>query len=229
MSDELKAKLRFGFVEMLFALTAAEIAIQFADLVLKVPRILSSAPAYTHLVLALSLVATSWVGWSKSEALGNIKDVESVFSWEFLVLLLDVLLVILYFIIVKGVDSEKTPDGHITIVPSAENETLWIMVVFAVYLIWDFLTKFVISEQKTVRARLSEFWNRGWVSVVCLLLAIFGWYTLRAVQGPRNVVLADVSLLSLVFLFRALKEKKGWGWGFLLVVAFVAPLIVATV
>jgi len=53
---------RFIFVQLLFSLTAAEIARQIADLVLRGRSPWDDLPAYAHLALATAIVATSWVG-----------------------------------------------------------------------------------------------------------------------------------------------------------------------
>ena len=47
------------------------------------------------------VVAASWVGRSKSASLGAREDVEEVFQWAFLVLLLDMAMVVTYFILVS--------------------------------------------------------------------------------------------------------------------------------
>ena len=109
---------RFIFVQLLFSLTAAEIARAAAELTLHDGEWASLLPAYGHLVLATTVVATSWVGWSVSEASLRLK-VGSVFSWPFVVLLTDVALVIFYFILVRGAE---IPRANADVQPSARNE-----------------------------------------------------------------------------------------------------------
>lgn len=225
-----KPELRFGFVEMLFALTVGEIAVQVADVVASGLTFSHALAAYSHLALALGLVATSWVGWSRSKAPGNVQDVQSVFSSAFLVLLLDVLLVIFYFIIVKGVDIVREINGQIRVKPSAANETLWVMVVFGGYFIWDVVTKAVIGNKKSTwlhRFFSKDLWERGWVSVVCFTLALIAWLKLDSVTRESSVLLADASLFSLVFLFRAMKLKS-WGWAIATGLGYVVFFIMAT-
>src|SRR5437764_275970 len=96
---------------MLFALTMGELAREAAGLI-EVASLRVAPSSYSHLVLAFILITASWVGWSSSLAPGNRLRVVSIFSWSFAVLVLDVLLVICYFIIVKGV--EKPQAGTIT-------------------------------------------------------------------------------------------------------------------
>lgn len=109
-NNERRPELRFGFVEMLFALTVAEIAIQLGELFTSDLVFWEAPTPYAHLSLALILVAASWVGWATSRAEGAKRDVKKIFSWEFVVLLIDVVLVVSYFILVKGVDTERAGD-----------------------------------------------------------------------------------------------------------------------
>jgi hypothetical protein len=82
---------------MLFALAVSEVAIHAADLVSASGNLSDKLPALTHLVVGLVLIAASWVGWRRSVSPGMKERVEYVFSLPFIGLLLDVLLVILYF------------------------------------------------------------------------------------------------------------------------------------
>lgn len=152
-------------------------------------------------------------------------------SWSFIVLMIDVLLVFCYFIIVRGVDLEKPTGANLQKAPSAENETFWLMVIFILYLLWDVVTKAVISDpgrEKFFRRIFGkEFWERGWVSVVCAILSYLAWVELHTLSKPQNVSLADASLLSLVFLFRGMKEKK-WLATVICFSGFFAFLIIAT-
>src|SRR5262249_5704542 len=130
---------RFIFVQLLFSLTAAEIARQIADFVLRGRSVWDDLPAYAHLALATAIVATSWVGWSVSTAsLNPGLSVVRVFGWPFVVLLIDVGLVILYFILVRGVEIPKEEHGSFTLTPSARHELLTVAAIFLGYLLWDF-------------------------------------------------------------------------------------------
>lgn len=233
MSEQHKPEVRFAFVELLFALTAAEIAVQISDVHSKAGISAIAAPAYVHLLLALILVAASWVGWSVSKAPGATKDVKEVFSADFVVLLIDVLLVIFYFIVVKGVDQViVNVDKSLTVVASASHEAVWIAVIFGGYFLWDVLTKAIIGDDKAggitvILHRLCghAFWDRGWVSTACLALSLITWYVVRGLVSPGFVILSDFALLTLVLLFRALKQPAK-GWRNLLVIALSLSLII---
>jgi hypothetical protein len=226
LQDAVAVELRFVFVEMLFALTIAEVATQVAALTAAGIGLRTAPSSYTHLVLATILIATSWIGWKNSAAKGNKLPVNEVFGLGFLVLLLDVTLVVFYFIITKGV--ELPVAGEIK--PSAAHDTAWLFAVFVGYFVWDILTKAVPEPDPVVVAegttppphrgfgrRLfgKELWERGWKTVLCVLLAALIWFLVRNLSTQGGVVLADVSLISLTLFFRAFKEwksgeSKGW-------------------
>ena len=69
----------------------------------------------------------------------------SCFSIPFLGLLLDVFLVILYFIIVKLVEMEQKDGRVVLAAPTAKPEASWLCVVFITYALWDILAD-VLSE-----------------------------------------------------------------------------------
>jgi hypothetical protein len=207
-------ELRYIFVQMLFSLTAAEIARELAGLALDPPSFaLDKWPGYAHLILAATVVVTSWVGWSSSEANRQVEPAVSSFSVPFFVLLTDVALVVLYFILVRGAEVPK--DGKVP-TPSGTVETATIAWIFGGYLFWDFLTKAVVRPKDKEaapgfyrRVYTGPMWRRGWrISGVCLLIALAVWFFLSAVSSVIGVVLVDAALLFLVLLFRALKEVR---------------------
>lgn len=202
---------RFIFVQLLFSLAAAEISRQGAELVLQGRGVLEASPAYAHLLLALIVVASSWVGWSISAASLRLK-VSSVFSLPFVALLFDVVLVTFYFILVRGAEIPKHGDP---LVPSARTECVMMALIFAGYFGWDVLTKAVASDASADAPSgfLRRFfgpamWSRGWTSFLCMALGIVAWWSLRSVSSVAGVLFADASLLFLILLFRAMKEQK---------------------
>lgn len=190
MASDDSRRLRITIVEVLYALTIAEVATRIARLVADGHTPLTAPAAFAHLTLAMCLVTTSWVDWPQSKAPGNVAPVDGVFSWGFVILLVDVIIVIFYFILAQGVD--PSTGG------SAANETLWTLLVFGAYVLWDVLTNTVSPA--------GRFWARGRISLACTLVAALIWYGLRGVTGDAAVVLTDAALIALVFLFRALKQ-----------------------
>lgn len=202
---------RFIFVQLLFSLTAAEIARQTAELVLQHRPFCLALPAYAHLFLATAVVATSWVGWSVSEASRRVK-VDFVFDWPFVILLTDVALVIFYFILVRGAEIPKLEDP---ISPSSHAEAVTLAFIFTIYFFWDILTKAIMSDGQDGtpssclgRFTSRAFWDRAQASLVCMVLGIIAALFWSSHSSPAGVVLVDAALICLVLLFRAMKEKR---------------------
>jgi hypothetical protein len=195
-------KLRHEFVGMMFAITIGEVGLQAAALAQggHVPHFL---PALSHLILATVVVATSWVGWSGSIAPGARQDVHKVFQWAFLVLLLDVSLVITYFILVRTVEVGK--DQASTHIDPASTVAFWILVIFLLYFAWDCLTKIIMYLQKPEGMWTRNYGSRMIPTVVCLVLAWIARSHVEHADLPHYLT-ADFALLSLVLLFRALKD-----------------------
>jgi hypothetical protein len=195
-------KLRHEFVGMMFALAIGEVAVQTGVLI-RAGNWVHFLPAYSHLFLTAMLIAASWVGWTLSPSPGARKDVQGVFQMGFLVLLIDVFLVVVYFILAKTVDIAG--EGSPKLNASAHPEAVWILVIFATYLVWDILTKIVVY----LGERRTEPWFRNYGSrmiptIICLGLAWITKPLFDSADAP-HVLTADLALLSLVMLFRALK------------------------
>jgi len=190
-----KPELRHEFVGMMFAVAIGEVGLQTAALV-KAPDWVHFLPAYSHLFLATVVIASSWVGWTLSQSRGGQRDVDSIFQREFIELLLDVALVILYFILVKQVDFVEEGDKICSNV-SAKPEAFWILSIFCVYVAWDFVSKWPLNKKEEV-VRM----------VPTILCTVAAYFTKGLVQdaNPPHVLTADFALLTLVLLFRALKE-----------------------
>jgi hypothetical protein len=201
--------LRREFVGIMFALAVGEVGLQTAALVQAGDHVRYLA-AYSHLFLALFVIAASWVGWSRTQVPGAKKDVSELFEWPFVVLLLDTAMVVTYFILVRTVDFS---DGKNRI-DSAEDVAFWHVVIFGLYLAWDFVTKVVMYEPPEAVG-----WLRGLFTdkesaqrlvriVPTVLCLAASWWLWRAFAGAQAEYLlsADFALLSMVLLFRALKS-----------------------
>jgi hypothetical protein len=202
-NSESEPKLRHEFVGMMFAVAIGEVGLQTGNLV-QAHHWVHFLPAYSHLFLATVVIATSWIGWTLSPSPGARADVKSVFEWEFSVLLLDVLLVVVYFILARSVD--VVGEKELRLNASSAPESFWIFVMFCFYLVWDFFSKVVVYLSKKRReAWLYNYGIRIAPTISCCFLA---YLTKRLVQGadPPHVLTADLSLIALVLLFRSLKD-----------------------
>jgi hypothetical protein len=204
-------RLRFEFVEMLFALALGEIAIQVANLWYGTADIHQRWPSFAHLALATIVVSTSWVGWRNSPAFKSdgpkeLREVKTVFSISFLVLMIDVLLVIFYFMLVRSVDDPARVGKR-----TAENESWLMTLILFSYLVWDIATKGLVASRGGANQRFYQ-----WMlpSAICTVMAggvgiVVGFWRPSAETLP--IISADVALLAVVFLFRVLKYKEWKG------------------
>jgi len=182
---------------MMFALAVAEVAIQFAKLMQEKPSFPPNLPAaYVHLSLALVVIATSWVGWSLAPATGARLDVKEIFQPEFLVLLIDVILVICYFVLVQS---------------SPANDAFWVLVIFILYSIWDLLTKVAVYLVCKFRDKNDEKWFPKYAArlvptAVCLALAFWTWSRFSETFAASHPIVVDAALIALILLFRAGKQ-----------------------
>jgi hypothetical protein len=207
-------ELRREFVGIMFALAVGEVGLQAAALVQAGPFV-RYLTAYSHLLLALVVIAASWVGWSRTRIAAAKKDVSELFEWAFIVLLLDTAMVVSYFIVVRTVDFS---DGNRRI-DSAVEVAFWHVVIFILYLIWDVVTKVAMFEapKEHVGKRLWEVRDgrlgllRIGPTVICLGLSVLMW---RSFAGARaeHLLSADLALVSMVLLFRALKNLVSAIW-----------------
>jgi hypothetical protein len=209
-------KLRFEFVGMLFALAIGEVAIEISKLLCSNLPISLWYYSLTHLILATFIIAMSWIGWQSSKSYGNIVTIDSIFSFPFIILLIDITLVIIYFIIANGgehyISESKSMEKA-----SAKNETFWVMIIFIIYFIWDIVTKSVVilyekdgngRYKKKYKCNFSELFNRSIATIFCLIVSVYFYlhYLGKDLTGIQ-VLFVDVNLLLLFLLFRGWKQK----------------------
>ena len=120
---------------------------------------------------------------------------------------MDVLLVILYFILVRQVDlraPERALDAP-RYEPSPEPEAFWTVVIFGGYLVWDVLSKIFAHKGEKDAEWRSAFGVRILVTVIVLAIA---WITYFAIRGTATpwVPVADFALLCIYLLFCAGKD-----------------------
>ena len=195
-------QLRHEFVGMMFAITIGEVGLQVAALV-QAGRVIHFLPAYGHLLLATIVVATSWVGWSVSMAPGARQDVHRVFQLEFLILLIDVVLVITYFILVRTIDFGK--EGSPPRIDPPSKVAQWVFLIFILYFLWDIITKVFIYAKEPAGDWIRDYGSRMIPAIICLIASWIVWRQVEGADRPHWLS-ADLALLSLVLLFRALKE-----------------------
>jgi hypothetical protein len=246
MSNSESKNLHFGFIDFLFSLAVAQVAVKFAAIVANADDTVRSYsdsnywPAYSHLALCLMLITTSWIGWNSSlYSHSNTRNIASVWNLDFLEIFIDVLLVISYYVLVEHTEMPPLKSAATTaqlIAPQGNSilpEAHTLIVVFGLYLLWDFVSKFPFRlDANNRRNGWDPIMKRGWISAVCFLLA---WLLYMLAPGnPSNaqIVLLDFSLFGLVALFRDLKAESCDRFGFqkswriyISLVCLIAPLL----
>ncbi|WP_350649094.1 hypothetical protein [Pseudomonas sp. HY13-MNA-CIBAN-0226] len=233
-------ELRRTFIAMLFALVAATIAQQIAELLFVITGgwDLASSPSkmwenlisgngmlfasLTHSFLALLMVSMSWVMWSKSQAAGHKTEITHIFSKEFVLLLIEVFLVVLYFAIAKTMEqnfTEYMKDKNISAyvgVASARPEALQMMWVFSVFFVWDVIVDVIYSPRTPhpvlVRERFYSFIQGLLTYCSISLLCVFAaWMVSRAAPSagtPYEALWGDISLIALLLFFALGKQLE---------------------
>lgn len=200
-------KVRKDLVQVFFGLVLGQIAVYVACLIeVWNPQSLSYVAAWTHIILAFALTTSSWFGWQISVRKARLTDEASVFQVGFLLSILDIVLVTLYFLLVHQVEIEGVAAFPLktkpTITePSAMSEVWIILTIFVIYALWD-----------SLRWRYKEVGYRPWPSAACIILSaacLFPVYAFAPNQ-PIAAVFADLYLIALVFLFRAMKRLQKW-------------------
>ena len=211
------AKVHLTFVEFLFSLAAAEIAMRFATVCDTGADWWSwnFLALNCHLLMSLILIAASYLGWQKSEiSHRDTSKITSLVSWEFLEMLLDVILVTIYFILVHlseipTLAADAPPGSMPTIAVSLIPEAVCVPCVFVLYLIWDVISKLPSRiDRKTGKPfGPGRLFRRGRISFILATMSV----TMSAVFWDRSataqdVIAFDIAVIGLVVLFRELKE-----------------------
>jgi hypothetical protein len=201
-----KAKLRIEFIGMAFALAVGQVGLEIGDFYSHNLKIHRHMYVFTQLLLGTYIIASSWVGWQKSKSRGHLQEIDNTFSKSFIILLVDLFLVICYFIIVKSV--EKPYESNYQATVTANPEIFWSLTIFGAYIVWDILTKWFDFDSKTFHftSHFKEYVGRLYQAPLCFLLLIAIDLTVSEIHDERTVIFADLCLILVFILFRGLKE-----------------------
>lgn len=212
--DSDDSSLHLTFVEFLFSLAVAEVAMRFATVSESNVDYWSwgFASLFVHLMMSLVLIAASYIGWSRSAYSHRGTKFASVFSWDFVELLLDVTLVIVYFILVHRSEAPAQSNGTeiVPITASLRPEAFCVSLVFWLYFAWDVVSKLPcrIDKETKTRTGWGKLLRRGWVSLtVALTFMILAWKLYPVIASPFQVIAFDCSIVGFVVLFRELKKE----------------------
>ncbi|HBR55366.1 MAG TPA: hypothetical protein DEA82_14740 [Flavobacteriaceae bacterium] len=199
-------RLRFDFIGMAFALALGQVGLEIGDFYSNNQSIFKHPYVFTQLLLGTYIIAASWVGWNKSASKGHLDPIVNTFGKPFVVLLLDLLMVICYFILVKGVEKPYLEEE---LKISGLFELFWSLVIIGLYFLWDIVTKLINfnSEKFILKLDTKSFFARGYQAVICFVLLLIPFITIKySIVADDNAVLIDIYILSVFILFRGLKE-----------------------
>lgn len=215
------------FVELMFAVAVGDTAAQIAKVVKAIDQ--SGLPiqeslwivstSFAHLTLAVLVIATSWVGWSHSDATKRyMANLEGIFqeslgfvpSFSFLMLLIDVFLVVCYFILSETAEMPPSDLSKIAlaVAPSVGQEISWIFVIMVTYFVWNIL--FAIYEQVQDGKRLlaNPRYTRILLAAMCCALVVLISYLQPTDLSRASALWIDGALLAAVLMFRARLVRK---------------------
>jgi len=201
-------QLRFDFIGMAFALALGQVGVEIGEFYSSGLKVEDYLYVFTHLLLGTYIIASSWVGWNKSDSTGTVEKFNGNFGKPFIILLIDLFLVICYFIIVKGVE-KPYHEEFLSNSISAQLELQWCIIVMCFYIFWDIMSKLVEFDSKEFNFNFQwkHYFSRAYQAYVCLILLLIIYYSIEETHSITKVILIDIYLLLIFVLFRGLKEK----------------------
>ena len=229
-------RLQHAFVAVLFALAATMIAETAAAVLFEWKRsgpFPSMWPLLSHAALSLGVVAMSWVEWSRfvvvQEGL-NEDHLETAIQSRFFLLIVDVVIVILYFLLARegrpSVDSSLlglSTSGLVDFIPDPKATAFWCMMIMLSYLAYDLFCNVIQKGVSTLYSGQGESpWSAvrrkkwrsqriadllvGLFASACVALYMFALYLLTPDGMPAmGSIWLYVALLGAFSGFRLLK------------------------
>jgi hypothetical protein len=200
------------FISFLYAWVAANIAERFSHVsehwAEYKQRAWGYVPVWSHLTLAGFVVGTSWLGWTHAFVAPDVIVPDQVIAPSSLLLIVDFWILGTYFAFVAVVNEARRPSrDHTLDSPHSARPAYWLALILFAYVLWDFLT-YLLVPRWTGRGDASHFWRHSWMSIFCAFLAFAFLFSLRRFRMDRPFWLlgTDLSLISLVLFYRALKQ-----------------------
>jgi hypothetical protein len=187
--------LRFLFVAYLFSATIGEIG-KATDRILSADTLLW--PAITHLCVAFFATSVSFVHWAAT--INEQTDpLRNIFSRQYLLLLLDLVLVIVYLSIVQQVDAP----GAVSAAP----EAFRLAIMYCLYAVWDFCHDVWGRKGATIWQIACATLLRCGTSLLCAGISyLIYWRAAWSLPAmPWQVCVLNVAEISNIVLFRAMK------------------------
>jgi len=199
------------FISFLYAWIAADIAGRFSRVVSEYkpskPKGWSTR-VRSHLTLAGFVVGTSWLAWTQAFEKHHVRVPKEVVSPEALLMIVDFMILILYFTFVSVVgDERESGDNPTPPHPPWKHSSYWILLILVAYAVWDFFTYWLIPKWANCPQK-DSFLAHSWSSIFCAILASLALAWIRRIRIERVfwTSVGDVSLIFLIIFYRALKQ-----------------------
>ena len=180
------------FVAMLFAFAIAQVGESIIVILLSINKSSFQSIHVSSIfqsILSVFVISMSWIGWSRS--LEKSEILISPYEKNYVLFLLDIILVLIYYILAFSVDSNE----NINVI-SAIEETYAMLAIFIVYGIW------IIIRDETFAAAKNAFSCIILILILAFIMDCFDvWHNFFA------VIVADILLISVTFGFRSLRMK----------------------
>lgn len=174
----------------------------------------------TQIILALLMVSISWIMWSKSSAKAHTDDIETIFSVKFIAFIIEILLVTLYFGLIKSLEVDisefnknKDLSKYITNL-SAKPEAFLMTLVFSIFLLWDLIIDILKTPPQTTTFiyKVKNFF-RGClvycsISTICFIGSLLILVNTPVTASPFVAIFSDLALISVLLFFNQAKALE---------------------
>jgi len=185
------------FIDILFGLVVTAIFMAFLSVTKR------EYATWANLALALIIVVFSWIGYHVAK-----KHSPRPASFDFLPvtqLFVDVIIVAVYLAFVQEVVHTKKVAAGIGHVISIRPEAITIVVIFALYTLWDFEQVGLARGEEKPKARATLHRNRGLFALMVIAgysaIVVFAWRP----GSNAAVVAADLIYVALLYGYRVLQ------------------------
>jgi hypothetical protein len=170
----------------------------------------------SHLVLASFVLGTSWIAWTLAFQMRYIFPPKRVISWEALLVIIDFVILVIYFNFVAIVSQQRESASYRDFPkPYHKHASYWVGVILLMYVMWDIFADVLIprfgdSFIATASRPETYFWRHSWMSAFCACLAWLAFFRLKRIRLVHKwrVIAGDAALVSLILFFRALKQMS---------------------
>ena len=198
------------FISFLYASLAADVAKSFYKVICDDLEKEKQWIIGSYLLLASFVLGTSWIAWTLAFKMKYVSAPKKVLSWEAVLVIVDFVILTIYFNFVAIVGRERECQHPDSPKPYHKHASYWVGVILLSYIVWDIFADILIPVFGDHIGATPEtyFWRHSWMSVFCACLTWLGFVRLKRIRSGHKwrVIAGDGALVALIFVFRALKQ-----------------------